>query len=71
LSPNDEDSLVLPARSRQLPVTAVPPLSGPPYVTAEQESIPDIASLPLKLTATGWLYQPFLSAPRSGLALVT
>jgi hypothetical protein len=32
--------------------------------------MPDVASVPLKLIPTGWLYQPFESGPRSGEALV-
>ena len=28
--------------------------------------MPDTASVPVKATPTGWLYQPFESAPRAG-----
>jgi hypothetical protein len=34
-----------------------------------QAAIPDVASLPLQLTPTGWLYQPLKSGPRATLAL--
>jgi hypothetical protein len=33
--------------------------------------MPDVASLPLKVIATGWLYQPFESGPRLGDPPVT
>jgi hypothetical protein len=33
--------------------------------------MPDVASLPLKLMLTGWLYQPFASGPRLGDPPVT
>src|SRR5688572_530626 len=50
---------VLPALSEQLPL-AVPLPSGPEYVAdPEQPASPDALSLPLKLTPTGRLYQPF------------
>jgi hypothetical protein len=45
--------------------------SGPPNVGAVQDAMPEVRSLPLKATATGWLYQPLKSAPRAGCPLVT
>jgi hypothetical protein len=33
-----------------------------------QDAIPDVASLPLQLIPTAWLYHPFWSAPRAGAA---
>ena len=57
---------MLPALSVQLPETEAAPLSGPEYVPEVQLAIPDTLSLPEKLTATEWLYQPFASAPRAG-----
>ena len=58
--------MLLPALSRQLPATEAEPESGPEYVVAPlQVSTPDTASVPVKATPTGWLYQPFESAPRA------
>ena len=39
-------------------------MSGPEYVTPEQESIPDPVSVPVAVIVTGWLYQPFASGGR-------
>jgi hypothetical protein len=64
-------ALVFPARSRQVPATEAFTLSGPEYVVSVHESIPDIASAPLKLTVSVWLYQPLWSGPRDALAPVT
>jgi hypothetical protein len=47
----------LPATSRHVPLGAALPLSGPLYVIAVQEAIPDVASLPFQLIPTGWRYQ--------------
>jgi hypothetical protein len=61
---------LLPARSPQEPATAAATLSGPEYVCGEeQDSTPEVASLPRKLTVSGRLYQPFASAPRLGVAV--
>ena len=61
---------VLPALSVQEPVTLAVALSGPEYAFgAEHESRPDMASLPLKLTESAWLYQPLASAARAGLGV--
>ncbi len=49
----------------QLPPTEPPLTSGPPYVLELQPEIPERLSLPLAVTPTGWLYQPFASAPRA------
>src|SRR5262245_20292193 len=58
----------LPAASLHEPETPAPPSSGPEYVAEVHEAIPDVASVPAKATATGWLYQPFASGARPGLA---
>jgi hypothetical protein len=51
-------------------LTEALPVSGPEYVCgALQESMPDKPSMPLKETARGWLYQPFESADRPGVAV--
>jgi hypothetical protein len=43
-------------------------LSGPLYVTdAVHDSIPEVASVPLQLIETGWLYQPSWSGGRAAL----
>ena len=45
-------------------------VSGPEYVfAASQESIPEVASVPAKLTASGALYQPAAFGWRAGVAL--
>jgi hypothetical protein len=55
--------------SRQEPLTEAVPLSGPEYVFgAVHVSMPEVASLPEKLTVRSWLYQPFESGFRPGLA---
>jgi hypothetical protein len=59
----------LPALSVHVPPTEAELLSGPEYEPDVQEAIPLAASEPLKATPTGWLYQPFASAPREGVAL--
>src|SRR5262249_40852172 len=62
--------LRFPALSVQAPETFPVVVSGPRYVVCcAHESSPDPASLPVKETVTGWLYQPLLSGPRSGLAV--
>ena len=35
----------------------------------EDESIPEVASVPLQVIPRGWLYQPPWSGPRAGVAL--
>src|SRR5688500_11260627 len=57
--------LRLPALSRQVPGTDAVALSGPLYVVAVQESIPDIGSVPLNAIPTWLLYQPFASGGRA------
>ena len=62
---------VFPARSRQIPVTVVALVSGPAYVASgSQDSRPEVVSLPSKSTERSWLYQPFESAARDGVAVV-
>ena len=63
--------LVLPALSLHTPPTVAEDESGPLYVTLVHEAIPDVASEPTNVIATGWLYQPFESAGRSTEADVT
>src|SRR5690348_16985753 len=43
--------------------------SGPANVTALQDAMPEVASLPCQATETGWLNQPLKSAARAKLAL--
>ena len=43
-------------------------LSGPEYVALVQPSMPEVASTPLKVTVSAWLYQPFASGARPGVA---
>ena len=35
----------------------------------EPDAIPEVASVPLQLIPTGWLYQPLWSGERTGVAL--
>jgi len=44
-------------------------VSGPPYVVAVHDEMPDPPSDPWKTTWTGWLYQPLLSGGRSKVML--
>jgi len=53
-----------------VPLTVAAPLSGVEYVfAAAQESMPEVASVPEKATVSAWLYQPFASGWRAGLAV--
>ena len=52
----------------QDPDTEAVAVSGPLYVTEVQPAMPDVPSLPLKVIVTGWLYQPFESGARLGVA---
>ncbi len=62
---------VFPARSRQVPLTVVALVSGPAYVASgSHDSRPEVVSLPSKSTERSWLYQPFESAAREGVAVV-
>src|SRR5947207_10380813 len=58
----------LPAASRHEPDAEPEPSSGPEYVAELHESIPEVASVPAKATATGWLYHPLESGARPALA---
>src|ERR671922_843221 len=61
---------VFPALSLHVPLTVVPAVSGPAYVASgEQESTPDVPSVPVKPPWSAWLYQPFASTPRDGVAV--
>jgi hypothetical protein len=65
-----DESVVLPATSAHEPETEMAALSGPEYkIAGSQVSIPDVASVPLKLIETGWLYQPFESGGRTAEAI--
>src|SRR4051794_6567699 len=64
-----EAAAALPAASRHVPLTFVLALSGPEEVPEVHESIPEVASEPLKATSTPWLYQPSLSGPRDGVGV--
>jgi hypothetical protein len=66
-NPNEVEEL-LPARSVQPPETPAAPLSGPAYVSELHAATPEVASVPVQLIATGWLYQPFASGGRAALA---
>jgi hypothetical protein len=60
----------LPALSVQVPLTDALAESGLEYVfVAEQESIPEVPSVPENETESAWLYQPFESAGRDGAAV--
>ena len=58
---------MFPATSVQLPGAAAVAESGPLYELPTQLAMPDTASVPVKDTPTGCLYQPFESG---GLAAV-
>jgi hypothetical protein len=60
---------VLPAPSVQEPVTFASLPSGPPYVPEVQELIPEGPPSPENETATGLVYQPFVSGPLANEAL--
>ena len=66
IGPKLAGALVFPALSVQVPENEALAVSGPPYPAPLQFAIPDVASVPVKLIPTGWLYQPFESGPRSG-----
>ena len=52
-------------------MTVVALVSGPAYVASgSQDSKPEVVSLPSKSTERSWLYQPFESAAREGVAVV-
>ena len=55
---------VFPAPSVQDPVSFTPVPSGPEYVPAVHELMPEGPPSPLKLAATGLVYQPFASGAR-------
>jgi hypothetical protein len=60
----------LPALSVQIPAEAALWPSGPEYdLAALQVSTPEVASVALHEIVTGWLYQPFRSGARSGVAV--
>jgi hypothetical protein len=53
----------------QPPLTDAAAASGPAKLTELQPASPEVLSLPLQLTRTGWLYQPFASGFLAMLAL--
>jgi hypothetical protein len=60
---------MLPARSVQEPVRVALALSGALYSGDEQPAMPAVASAPEIFAVSGWLYQPFVSAPRLATAV--
>src|SRR5438874_7602566 len=71
LSANENGALTLPATSRQVPETPAVAESGPLYASCWHDAIPDVASLPARVTVTGVLYQPFPFGWWSAVAPVT
>src|SRR5881275_2280742 len=68
-SPN-EAVPTLPALSVHVPLTDALAEFGLEYVfVAEQESVPEVPSVPENETESAWLYQPFESAGRDGAAV--
>jgi hypothetical protein len=62
---------VFPALSVQVPLTDVPPVSGPLYVLfGLHEATPDVASLPFQVTSTLDFSQPFAFGPGVGDGVV-
>src|SRR5215211_7035990 len=62
---------LFPALSVQLPVSFVPLVSGPLYEAgAWQDAMPEVASMPLQVTVTGVLSQPFAFGAGDGVASV-
>ena len=57
-SPNARGVEVLPARSVQVPVVVPLSTSGVLYVLEVHDSTPEVASVPLQVIPTAWLYQP-------------
>ena len=69
LSPS-EAAPTFPALSEQVPPSEAPAVSGPAYVFgATHESTPDVESLAPKETDSAWLYHPFASGTRAGVAV--
>src|SRR5262249_25517904 len=69
LNAGEVPPVLLPALSRQLPLTVVLDVSGPAYVVALHPASPEPPSEPWNTTWTGWLYQPSLSGGRSKVML--
>ena len=59
--------MMLPALSRQVPGNDAVAESGPEYTPPEQRSIPETASVPVKVTETERLYHPFASGDRAAV----
>src|SRR5436305_4007525 len=68
LNPKELTPLALPARSVQEPTTEDAAASGPAYVGSEQDAMPEVAPVPAKPTASGWLYQPVAAGGRPARA---
>src|SRR5262249_49861499 len=68
---NEPGALTFPAISRHVPVAVAVALSGPAKPSVVHEAIPEFGSDRVNVMLTEWVYQPFLSGPRSGLAPVT
>src|SRR3954462_1705444 len=60
--------LTLPAASRHVPVSGAPAASGPEYVADVQLAIPDVGSVPVQPTVTGFDHQPLALAGVAGTA---
>src|SRR5215211_3246872 len=58
-SPKPRGVEVLPARSVHAPVMVPLSTSGPLWVLEVHDSAPEVASVPLQVIPTAWLYQPF------------
>jgi hypothetical protein len=71
LKPKAAGALTLPAASWQRPIAFASAEFGLSYRTTSQAATPLVASVPANATATAWLYQPFRSGTRAGLAPVT
>ena len=64
-------SRAFPAASRQLPASVAAAESGPLYsIGAVQDAMPEVESVPVKLTLSGPRYQPFASGSRSTFAAI-
>ena len=71
MNAGDVPPVLFPALSLQLPLTVVLAVSGPAYVVALHDEMPEPPlSDPWKTTWTGWLYQPLLSGGRSKVMLL-
>src|SRR3954468_5697416 len=61
-------ALTLPAASRHVPVSGAPAASGPEYVVDVQVAIPEVGSVAVHATVTGFDHQPLALAGVAGTA---